>query len=133
VVATAEEDRLSFRRNPAHVVLRQPSPITAGRERWDKNSAYAAGGGKTGEPPGVKAPAARLCSSRVDWPAQPSLNLAQNYFSRISWIVSIVLYPIIGLLDERPGARKREPAHDRPMPDLAGATFDHPQIAPTAA
>jgi hypothetical protein len=36
-------------------------------------------------------PAARLSSSRVDWPAQPSLDLAQNYFSRISWIVSIVL------------------------------------------
>src|SRR5215469_12336326 len=38
-------------------------------------------------------PAAHLSSSRVDWPAQPSLNLAQNYFSRISWIVSIVLLP----------------------------------------
>ena len=38
-------------------------------------------------------PAARLSSSRVDWPAQPSLDLAQNYFSRISWIVSIVLLP----------------------------------------
>jgi hypothetical protein len=25
--------------------------------------------------------------------AQPSLDLAQNYFSRISWIVSIVLLP----------------------------------------
>ena len=36
-------------------------------------------------------PAARLSSSRVDWLAQPSLDLAQNYFSRISWIVSIVL------------------------------------------
>src|SRR5215467_14194950 len=48
---------------------------------------------KTREPPGVKAPAARLSSSRVDWPAQPSLDLAQNYFSRISWIVSIVLLP----------------------------------------
>jgi hypothetical protein len=82
--------------------------------------------GKTGEPPGAKAPAARLCSSRVDWPAQPSLNLAQNYFSRISWIVSIVLCPITGLLDDSPGARKREPAHDRLMPDATGATFDHP-------
>jgi hypothetical protein len=60
---------------------------------------------KTGEPPGAKAPAARLCSSRVDWPAQPSLNLAQNYFSRISWIVSIVLYPITGLLYDSPCAR----------------------------
>src|SRR6516164_9994111 len=38
-------------------------------------------------------PAAHLSSSRVDWPAQPSLDLAQNYFSRISWIVSIVLLP----------------------------------------
>jgi Histidine kinase-, DNA gyrase B-, and HSP90-like ATPase len=38
-------------------------------------------------------PAARPSSSRVDWPAQPSLHLAQNYFSRISWIVSIVLLP----------------------------------------
>jgi hypothetical protein len=38
-------------------------------------------------------PAARLSSSRVDWPAQPFLDLAQNYFSRISWIVSIVLLP----------------------------------------
>ena len=45
------------------------------------------------EPLGVVAPAARLSSSRVDWPAQPSLDLAQNYFSRISWIVSIVLLP----------------------------------------
>ena len=45
------------------------------------------------EPPGVVAPAARLSSSRVDWPAQPSLDLAQNYFSRISWVVSIVLLP----------------------------------------
>jgi len=34
-----------------------------------------------------------ISSSRVDWPAQPSLDLAQNYFSRISWIVSIVLLP----------------------------------------
>src|SRR6516164_11850715 len=34
-----------------------------------------------------------LSSSRVDWPAQPSLDLAQNYFSRISWVVSIVLLP----------------------------------------
>jgi len=50
-------------------------------------------GGETREPPGRKAPAARLSSSRVDWPAQPSLDLAQNYFSRISWIVSIVLLP----------------------------------------
>jgi hypothetical protein len=41
-------------------------------------------------------PAARLSSSRVDWPAQPSLDLAQNYFSRISWIVSIVLLPPAG-------------------------------------
>jgi hypothetical protein len=38
-------------------------------------------------------PAARPSSSRVDWLAQPSLDLAQNYFSRISWIVSIVLLP----------------------------------------
>src|SRR6516225_1371752 len=30
-----------------------------------------------------------LAPRRVDWPAQPSLDLAQNYFSRISWIVSI--------------------------------------------
>jgi len=60
-------------------------------------------------------------------------DLAQNYFSRISWIVSIVLYPITGLLDDSPCACKREPAHDRPMPDVTGATFDHPQIAPTAA
>jgi hypothetical protein len=81
----------------------------------------------------VKAPAARLCSSRVDWPAQPPLNLAQNYFSRISWIVSIVLCPITGLLYDSPCARKREPAHDSPMPDVTGATFDHPQIAPMAA
>src|SRR5262249_32940446 len=34
-----------------------------------------------------------LAPRRVDWPAQPSLDLAQNYFSRISWIVSIVLLP----------------------------------------
>src|SRR5262249_6769041 len=34
-----------------------------------------------------------ISSSRVDWPAQPFLDLAQNYFSRISWIVSIVLLP----------------------------------------
>src|SRR5262249_31268345 len=30
------------------------------------------------EPPGVVAPAARLSSSRVDWPVQPSLDLAQG-------------------------------------------------------
>jgi len=46
-------------------------------------------------------PAARLSSSRVDWLAQPSLHLAQNYFSRISWIVSIVLLP--SLLGRDPG------------------------------
>src|SRR5215831_8190088 len=34
-----------------------------------------------------------LAPRRVDWPAQPSLDLTQNYFSRISWIVSIVLLP----------------------------------------
>jgi hypothetical protein len=34
-------------------------------------SAAALRGGETREPPGVKAPAARLSSSRVDWPAQP--------------------------------------------------------------
>jgi hypothetical protein len=28
-------------------------------------------GGKTREPPGAKAPAARLCSSRVDWLLNP--------------------------------------------------------------
>jgi len=28
-----------------------------------------------------------LAPRRVDWPAQPSLDLAQNYFIRISWIV----------------------------------------------
>ena len=60
---------------------RGESEISSTRSRW----------GKAREPPGVIAPAARLSSSRVDWPAQPSLDLAQNYFSRISWIVSIVL------------------------------------------
>jgi hypothetical protein len=40
--------------------------------------------GKVREPLGVAAPAARLSSLRVDWPAQPPLNLAQNYFCRTS-------------------------------------------------
>jgi hypothetical protein len=56
-------------------------------------------------------------------------------------IISVVFHglfqlyfiPITGLLDDSPCARKREPARDRPMPDVTGATFDHPQIAPTAA
>src|SRR6516165_11036371 len=67
----------------ATIPRHERAEISSTRSRW----------GKAREPPGVKFQRLVLSSSRVDWPAQPSLDLAQNYFSRISWIVSIVLLP----------------------------------------
>jgi hypothetical protein len=48
--------------------------LARGGEKW----------GKAREPLGVATPAARLKLLRVDWLAQPSLDLAQNYFRRTS-------------------------------------------------
>jgi hypothetical protein len=50
-----------------------------------------AAGQKRREPLVWQSGGSSLAPRRVDWPAQPFLVLAQNYFSRISWIVSIVL------------------------------------------
>src|SRR5262245_12105501 len=50
--------------------------LRAHQRRWEKAS----------EPLGVVSTSGSLtsCLMRVDWPAQPYLNLAQNYFNRIS-------------------------------------------------
>jgi hypothetical protein len=52
-----------------------------------------AAGQKRREPLAWQSGGSSLAPRRVDWPAQRFLDLAQNYFSRISWIVSIVLLP----------------------------------------
>jgi hypothetical protein len=103
------------------------------REKWDKNSAYKAGGAKQESRRALKL-------QRLVF-APRGLTGLLNPLAIWHKIISVVFHglfqlyfiPTTGLLDDSPCARKREPARDRPMPDVTGATFDYPQIAPTAA
>ena len=74
-------------------VLTRRERAAAGRGAYAIRASHACGRWKKKRAAGVAVRRLVLAPRGLTGLAQPSLDLAQNYFSRISWIVSIVLLP----------------------------------------